>query len=123
MKRATRFGSVRANRRASGVRVNIKRAQELSREGLMRPSGQRAFESRKETRSGIYSYEQRSPTLPEPYERSLKENQAAWDFFQAQPPSYRKLAFWWVVSAKKEETRVKRLEKLIDWSARGRRLM
>jgi uncharacterized protein YdeI (YjbR/CyaY-like superfamily) len=61
--------------------------------------------------------------LPEPYEKVLKRNKAAWEFFQSQPPSYRKVAFWWVVSAKKEETRQKRLEKLIEFSARGKRIM
>ena len=103
--------------------VNMKRAEELATQGLMRPAGEKAFELRKENRSGIYSYEQRSASLPESYEKTLKENRAAWDFFQAQPPSYRKIAFWWVVSAKKEETRLKRLDKLIDYSARGKRLV
>ena len=103
--------------------VNIKRAAELAAQGLMRPAGKKAYELRKENRSGIYSYEQRSATLPDAYEKVLKANRAAWDFFQAQPPSYRKIAFWWVVSAKKEETSLKRLDKLIDYSARGKRLV
>jgi uncharacterized protein YdeI (YjbR/CyaY-like superfamily) len=77
---------------------------------------------RKENRSGIYSYEQRSHVLPEPYEKILKENKLAWDFFQSQPPSYRKLAVWWVVSAKKEETRLRRLDKLIQFSVERKRL-
>src|SRR5438105_267157 len=97
--------------------INIKRAQELIEQGLMRPAGLKAFQARKENKSGIYSYEQRSEGLPEPYERRLKSNKAAWDYFQAQPPWYRKTAGWWVVSAKKEETRLKRLEKLIEDSA------
>jgi uncharacterized protein YdeI (YjbR/CyaY-like superfamily) len=103
--------------------INIKRAEELSTQGLMRPAGTKAYQLRKENRSGIYSYEQRSATLPDAYEKTLKANKAAWDFFQAQPPSYRKIAFWWVVSAKKEETRLKRLEKLIEYSAQGKRLV
>lgn len=102
--------------------VNIKRVEELSKKGLMQPAGLKAYQVRKENKSGIYSYEQRSAELPELYEKRLKQNKAAWDFFYAQPPSYRKLAFWWVVSAKKEETRLKRLEKLIEESARGRRV-
>ena len=102
--------------------VNIRRATELAAGGLMRPSGIKAYELRKENRSGIYSYEQRSHVLPEPYEKILKGNKLAWDFFQSQPPSYRKLAVWWVVSAKKEETRLKRLEKLIEFSSRGKRV-
>jgi uncharacterized protein YdeI (YjbR/CyaY-like superfamily) len=102
--------------------VNIKRAQELSEEGRMRPAGLAAFAARKEYRSGIYSYEQRPTEIPEPYAERLRQNQAAWNFFQAQPPSYRKLASWWIVSAKKEETRLKRLEKLVEVSAQGRRI-
>jgi len=101
--------------------INIKRAQELIEEGLMKPEGLKAFQARKEYRSGIYSYEQRSDRLPEPYEKKLKQNKAAWAFFQAQPSWYRKQVYWWVVSAKKEETRLKRLEKFIEDSANGRR--
>jgi uncharacterized protein YdeI (YjbR/CyaY-like superfamily) len=100
--------------------VNIKRARELSEKGLMKPAGLKAFQARKENKSGIYSYEQRSDKLDEPYEKRLRQNKAAWAFFQAQPPSYRKAAGWWVVSAKKEETRLKRLESLIEYSAQGR---
>lgn len=102
--------------------VNIKRVQELSEQGLMQPMGLQAFAARKENKSGIYSYEQRGDQLPEPYAGRLRKKKAAWDFFQAQPPSYRKAAYWWVVSAKKEETRLKRLEQLIEASAEGRRL-
>jgi uncharacterized protein YdeI (YjbR/CyaY-like superfamily) len=99
--------------------VNIKRAGELAALGLMTPAGLRAFEARQENRSGIYSYEQRSADLPDSYRRLLKKNEAAWKFFEAQPSSYRKAANWWVLSAKKEETRLKRLDKLIDYSAQG----
>jgi uncharacterized protein YdeI (YjbR/CyaY-like superfamily) len=102
--------------------VNIKRANELIDQGLMKPAGIKAFEARREYKSGIYSYEQRRPELPAPYEKKLKENKAAWDFFQAQPAGYRKQIFWWIVGAKQEETRLKRLEKLIEISANGRRL-
>ena len=101
--------------------VNIKRALELAALGLMQPSGLKAFAAREENRSGIYSYEQRSDTLPEPYARTLKKHNAAWSFFQAQPPSYRKKLGWWIVSAKQEATRLKRLDQLIEDSALGRR--
>jgi uncharacterized protein YdeI (YjbR/CyaY-like superfamily) len=100
--------------------INIKRAQELIDQGLMRPAGLKAFQAKKENRSGIYSYEQRSDRLPEPYEKQIRKNRTAWKFFQAQPPWYRKTAGWWVVSAKKEETRLKRLTKLVEDSANGR---
>jgi len=106
-------------RRSSSIwsAINIKRVQELSDQGMMRPAGFKAFEARKENKSGIYSYEQRSDRLPEPYEKRFKRNKRAWAFFEAQPPWYRKTAGWWVVSAKKEETRLKRLMKLIEDSA------
>jgi len=102
--------------------VNIKRVVELGDQGLMKPAGLKAFQARKENRSGIYSYEQRSGKLDEPYEGRLRKNQAAWDFFASQPLSYRKAAIWWVVSAKKEETRLRRLDKLGEDSAQGRRI-
>jgi uncharacterized protein YdeI (YjbR/CyaY-like superfamily) len=102
--------------------VNIKRVEELTRLGLMRPAGLRAFEPRNENRSGIYSYEQRPADLPEPYATILHAKSKAWDFFQAQPPSYRKTISWWILSAKTEPTRLKRLHKLIEESAGGRRL-
>jgi uncharacterized protein YdeI (YjbR/CyaY-like superfamily) len=100
--------------------TNIERVGELREEGRMTPAGLRAFEARKENRSGIYSYEQRGDTLPEPYAERLRTNAAAWAFFQRQSASYRKAAAWWVVSAKKEETRQRRLETLVEDSARGR---
>nr|MBA2436386.1 YdeI/OmpD-associated family protein [Chthoniobacterales bacterium] len=75
-----------------------------------------------ENKSGIYAYEQRSENLPEPDASLLRKNTAAWKFFQAQPPSYRKTIGWWVTSAKQAETRRRRLEKLIAASAAGRRL-
>jgi uncharacterized protein YdeI (YjbR/CyaY-like superfamily) len=102
--------------------VNIKRARELRDKGLMEPSGVTAFDARKENRSGIYSYEQRSANLDGAYEKMLRQNQAAWDFFYAQPRSYRKAIGWWVVSARQEATRLKRLERLIRESAKGERL-
>lgn len=102
--------------------VNIKRAGELIEQGLMQPAGLKAFAAREENRSGIYSYEQRSPELPDQYREVLKKNSRAVDFFDAQPPSYRKAANWWVQSAKKEETRLKRLEELISLSANGERI-
>jgi uncharacterized protein YdeI (YjbR/CyaY-like superfamily) len=102
--------------------VNIKRARELTDKGLMKPPGIAAFNARKENRSGIYSYEQRSANLDGPYEEKLRQSKAAWEFFYAQPPSYRKAVGWWVVSAKQEPTRLKRLQKLIEESEKRKRL-
>jgi uncharacterized protein YdeI (YjbR/CyaY-like superfamily) len=103
--------------------INIKRAEELRDRGLMEQAGVAAFKVRKENKSGIYSYEQRSDKLNAPYEERLRQNKAAWNFFYAQPPSYRKAVSWWVVNAKQEATRLKRLEKLMKESARGKRLL
>jgi uncharacterized protein YdeI (YjbR/CyaY-like superfamily) len=102
--------------------INIKRAEELARQKRMRPAGLKAFAARIENKSGIYSYEQRTTELAEPYATHLKKNKAAWNFFGMQPPSYRKMIGWWIVSAKKEETRIARLAKLIRESAKGKRL-
>jgi uncharacterized protein YdeI (YjbR/CyaY-like superfamily) len=102
--------------------INIKRAQELTKEKRMRPVGAKAFAARREYRSGIYSYEQRPVELPERYAESLKKNKTAWEFFKAQPPSYRKLISWYVVSAKREETRLERVGKLVAASAKRKRL-
>ena len=106
--------------RSTWSAVNIKRAGELTTLGLMQPTGLKAFAAREENRSGIYSYEQRSPELPDEYAKKLRKNPVAWKFFQAQPPSYRKAANWWVLSAKQEETRLRRLDKLINDSAHER---
>ncbi|MGH2556874.1 MAG: YdeI/OmpD-associated family protein [Actinomycetota bacterium] len=107
--------------RSTWSAVNIKRAEELIRQGRMRPAGLKALEARSETRSGIYSYEQRkSVKLTGPFEQRFKQDEDAWTFFLAQPPSYRTMATFWVMSAKKDETREKRLATLIEDSARGR---
>jgi uncharacterized protein YdeI (YjbR/CyaY-like superfamily) len=102
--------------------INSKRAQALIDQGQMQPAGLKAFQARKENKSALYSYEQRSVDLEEPYQRLLKKDKAAWTFFQSQPPSYRKVVTWWVQSAKKEETRRKRLDKLRTYSAQGLRI-
>ena len=103
--------------------INIKRAKELVKQRRMRSAGLKAFASRIENKSGIYSYEQRSTELIEPYAQLLKKNKAASNFFEKQPPSYRKMIGWWIVSAKKEETRRTRLAKLISESAKRKRLL
>ena len=102
--------------------VNIRRVDELKTQGLMAPAGLAAFEARDAGRSGLYSFENRPQELPPAYARRFRADRPAWAFFQAQPPGYRRTAIWWIVSAKKEETRLKRLAVLMDDSARGRRL-
>jgi uncharacterized protein YdeI (YjbR/CyaY-like superfamily) len=100
--------------------VNIRRARALIKEGRMRPAGLKAFKSLRPTRSGVYSYENRPADLPARYLRQLKGNPKAWAFYRRQSPSYRRAVTWWVVSARLEETRIRRLVTLIKDSARGR---
>jgi uncharacterized protein YdeI (YjbR/CyaY-like superfamily) len=100
----------------------MRRVAALTAEGRMQSAGLAAFARRQENRSGIYSYEQRSGQLPEPYATQLRGHAAAWAYFQSCPPSYRKAASWWVVSAKQEATRQRRLETLIADSAAGRKI-
>jgi uncharacterized protein YdeI (YjbR/CyaY-like superfamily) len=104
-------------------RVNIDKVAELAEQGRMRPAGVAAFERRTEARSAIYAYEQRRAAAFDPdQEREFRANPAAWEFFQSQPAGYRQTATHWVVTAKREETRRKRLATLIDDSANARRL-
>ena len=102
--------------------INIARVAVLKMEGRMRPAGLEAFSKKRENKSGIYSYEQRPAALPEPYRSALAAHPRAAGFLEAQPPSYRKLVTWWVVSAKKEETRQSRLDKLVAACDAGKRL-
>jgi uncharacterized protein YdeI (YjbR/CyaY-like superfamily) len=102
-------------------RVNLDKVEKLKRRGLMLPAGLRAYDERREGKMGIYSYEQREAAeLPAAYEERLRGDSAAWKFWTSRPPSYRKAAVWWVVSAKTEETRQRRLASLIQHSQSGR---
>jgi len=106
--------------RSTWSAVNIARAKELIAAGRMQPPGLAAFERRTDDRSRLYSYEQRqTATLSAAEQRAFKANPAAWTFFSAQTPSYRRTAAHWVQDAKKEETRQRRLTVLIDSSSRG----
>jgi uncharacterized protein YdeI (YjbR/CyaY-like superfamily) len=101
--------------------VNLARVKELTRLGLMHPAGLATHAARDPARSGLYSFEQRKVAkLPAAFERKLKANRKAWAYYQAQPAWYRRGAVWWIVSAKKEETRERRLATLIADSAAGR---
>lgn len=102
--------------------VNIKRVEELTELGRMQPAGLAAFARRDERKSKIYSYENEERTFSPEHEEQFRANKAAWDYFQSQAPSYRRAAIYWVVSAKREETREKRLLELITVSEQGRRL-
>lgn len=101
---------------------NIRRVQELTEQRRMMPAGLAAFERREENRSRQYSFEQADAALGPEYERAFRANRKAWAFFQSQPPYYRRTAAWWVISAKREETRARRLELLIRDSEAGERI-
>ena len=103
--------------------VNIRKVEALVENGRMRPAGLRAFEARDAKKSGIYAFEQRKKARLAPVEeKAFRANKTAWKFFQAQPPGYRQIASWWVISAKRAETRARRLATLIGDSAAGRRI-
>jgi len=108
--------------RSTWSTVNIARVAVLTEQGLMRPAGLAAFARRSDEKSGIYAYEQRhTAALPPAYEKTFRANGKAWAFFTAQAPSYQRVMAYHIVSAKKEATRVKRLDALISVSARHMR--
>jgi uncharacterized protein YdeI (YjbR/CyaY-like superfamily) len=101
--------------------INTRRASELIGEGRMRPAGRKAFEARSPQKTAVYSYERENAEFSEDQLRRFESDEAAWAFFQAQAPSYRRGATHWVSSAKREETRERRFEKLLEDSREGRR--
>jgi uncharacterized protein YdeI (YjbR/CyaY-like superfamily) len=101
--------------------VNVRRVAELTRRRRMRAAGLRAFQARTKAKTAIYSFEQRNKARLLPaYAKRFKANAAAWRFFGTRAPWYQRTATYWVISAKQEETRLRRLAALIDDSARGR---
>ncbi len=101
--------------------VNLGRAEALLAEGRMRPAGLAAYEGRKPDAAG-YTLAERPHELPEAYADAFRErDEAAWDFFAAQSASYRRTAIGWILEAKREETRLRRLEQVVEASAAGRR--
>lgn len=106
--------------RSAWSAVNLRRVNELKNLGLMHRAGLDAFEKRQSSRSQIYSYEQqrKAAALPADHAKQFRKNPVAWEYFQSQPPWYRRTSSWWVISAKKEETRLKRLAALIEYSGR-----
>jgi uncharacterized protein YdeI (YjbR/CyaY-like superfamily) len=108
-------------RRSIWSGVNTKRVQELTDQGLMHPAGLEAFAARDQARSGVYTYE-RPHSLDPAFDEQFRAEPEAWQFWQAQPPWYRRTASSWVMSAKREDTRRRRLATLIDDSAHQRRI-
>ena len=106
---------------SSWSNINVKRARALHKVGRMSPAELNAFRGRNRARSGIYLYEQRPQALSSQYMELFEKQPAAWAFFQAQPPGYRRLVTMWIMMAKRPETRLSRLQIVIDASAASRR--
>lgn len=102
--------------------VNIKKVEELTNAGLMKPEGLKAFSLRSESKSMIYSHEQDEVVLDREYEKRFQEDTVAWNFFNNQAPSYKKVMIHWIMSAKQEKTRLSRLDKTIDVSRQQKRM-
>ena len=103
--------------------VNIAKVAELRAQGRMTPAGEAAFAARRDERSAVYSYERRhEAALDDDQQAAFRANERAWAWFERQTPSYRQMATFWVVSAKRPETRSRRLARLIECSAEGRRI-
>jgi uncharacterized protein YdeI (YjbR/CyaY-like superfamily) len=103
--------------------INIRRVEILTKDRLMHAAGVAAFAKRSDKKSAIYAYEQRKAAeLDAKSEKQFRANKKAWEFFHSQPPWYRRTATYWVVNAKREETKQRRLATLIDDSAHGRKI-
>lgn len=102
--------------------VNINKVAELTKAGLMTPDGLKAFEARTENKSRIYSHEKEPAVLDPNYETQFRKNTLAWEFFEKQAPSYKKVMIHWIMSAKQETTRLARLEKTINISEQQKRM-
>jgi uncharacterized protein YdeI (YjbR/CyaY-like superfamily) len=102
--------------------VNVRHFERLKQRGRIQPTGQTAFDRRDPQKTGVYSFEQRPQKFPPAWEKVFRANKKAWTFWQQQPPGYRRIALWWVISAKQDETRQRRLTMLIASSAAGKRL-
>lgn len=99
--------------------VNVKHVERLTKEGRMAEPGLKAYALRDPKRTGIYAFENDPREFSPEYEKKFRANKPAWEFFQKEPPSIRRTCIFWVMSAKKEETRLRRLEQLMDRAAKG----
>jgi uncharacterized protein YdeI (YjbR/CyaY-like superfamily) len=108
--------------RSTWSRVNVAHVKRLLQAGRMAQSGLAAFEAREEERTGVYSFERKAMQLSPAYAKRLRADRAAWAYFEEEAPWYRRTTVYFVMSAKKEETRIRRLEMLIACSRRGVRI-
>jgi uncharacterized protein YdeI (YjbR/CyaY-like superfamily) len=102
--------------------VNVRHVERLKKEGRMQRSGLAAFALRDAKRTGVYSFENKPRELSPEFQKTFRANKKAWGFYEVQPPFFRRTSAFWVMSAKKEETRVRRLKHLIEASAKGERV-
>jgi uncharacterized protein YdeI (YjbR/CyaY-like superfamily) len=102
--------------------VNVAHIERLTREGRMMAPGIAAFNAKDEKRAGVYSFEREKAELEPKMKKRFRQNPKAWRYFEAQPPYYRRMAAWWIISAKRDETREKRLAELIRLSSKEMRL-
>jgi uncharacterized protein YdeI (YjbR/CyaY-like superfamily) len=102
--------------------ININLVRKLTKQSLMHPAGLKAFAARDEKKSAIYSYERKNARFTRDQEKQFRADKAAWDFFRSQAPWYQKVCTHWVISAKREETKLKRLSELIGHSQNHRRI-
>ena len=102
--------------------INVRHVERLKKEGRMHPAGLEAYARRDPKRTGIYSFENEPHKLAPAYEKKFREHEYAWKFFEEQAPYYKRLMIFRIMSGKKEETRLRRLEQLIECSANGTRI-
>jgi uncharacterized protein YdeI (YjbR/CyaY-like superfamily) len=102
--------------------VNIRKMEELISSGQMTPAGLNLFGQRKESKSEVYSYENRTEAFPPKIEERFHQNKKAWEFFTKQAPSYRKTVIYWIMSSKQEATLEKRFAQLVSECEEGKRL-
>jgi uncharacterized protein YdeI (YjbR/CyaY-like superfamily) len=100
--------------------INVARVERLIGAGRMAPEGMAEFEKRTDERSGVYSFERETASFPPAFAKAFRKTKHAWEYFGAQPHGYRRAATWWVISAKKAETRERRMAELIEVSASRR---
>ena len=112
----------RRRRDSNWSAINIAKARDLIKRKRMAPAGRKAFEARDEKRSAAYSYENRPKALDAATARAFRRDPAAWAFYQAQPPWYRRIVVWYLMEAKKAETRARRLARVIAAHTAGTRL-
>lgn len=108
--------------RSNWSAVNIRKVEELTQAGLMKPAGLKIFDEWKDKKSANYAYENDILTLDSDYEKQFNDDKAAWEFFTKQAPSYRKAIINWIMSAKQEKTRQQRLDKAIKASGMNQKI-